>query len=336
MLNWCPGASESAIVTLSVGSRPFVGLTRPFMQAYAERIGAAFHVVDNRDHEALQLPTSIASTVREKAQRFLKLPLLEHFLERYARVLFIDDDVLISPAAPDLFAAVPCDAVGATVERHKPAGWHAMHWTSACELYGMTGADCQPKRWRMWNSGVVLLSRKAHAPLLAAGWTRDAHRLSCRVLCDQLYLNALFQREGARVLDLGAAFNFVGSELRRALVVDASTKEPAAALERRRAAVGEACVLHLTRKVPKLYTADWVARRSLWRSSGILRCARNETRPSVRGDAQRRRALLGRLPKPLPAGKYDIGSVLCQGQPQPCRLQPWVAAFKHEPFGLRR
>jgi hypothetical protein len=26
----------------------------------------------------------------------------------------------------------------------------------------------------------------------------------------------------------------------------------------------------------------------------------------------------------MPAGKYDIGTVLCQGQPSTCRLQPWV------------
>jgi lipopolysaccharide biosynthesis glycosyltransferase len=218
----CPGgAAASAVVTLSIGSRPFVGITLPFMKAYAERIGAAFHVVNQREHEALQhqtAGTAYSSSTSSAASRFLKLPLLEYFLKRYERILFLDDDILVSANMPDLFAAVPCDAIGATVERHKPVGWHATQWTSACDLYGMNHA-CEPKRWQIWNSGVMLLSRAVHAPLLAAGWKRDAHRLSCRVLCDQLYLNALFKRAGARVCDLGAAFNFVGSELRRALVV---------------------------------------------------------------------------------------------------------------------
>lgn len=328
----CPGgavvsAVASAVVTLSIGSRPFVGITLPFMKAYAERIGAAFHVVNQREHEALQTAgTAYSSSTSSAASRFLKLPLLEYFLKRYERILFLDDDILVSANMPDLFAAVPCDAIGATVERHKPVGWHATQWTSACDLYDMNHA-CEPKRWQIWNSGVMLLSRAVHAPLLAAGWKRDAHRLSCRVLCDQLYLNALFKRAGARVCDLGAAFNFVGSELRRALVVGGGSEAAGVAIGRRRAAVSAACMLHLTRKVPKLYTADWVARRSLSRSADVLQCDANAShaRRSTHETGRRRRALLTSLPKPMPAGKYDIGTVLCQGQPSTCRLQPWVA-----------
>ncbi len=323
----CPGAAASAVVTLSIGSRPFVTLTLPFMKAYADRIGAAFHIVNRREHEALQ--TSGAATFRtasSSASRFLKLPLLEYFLRRYERVLFLDDDVLVSAMMPDLFAAVPCDAVGATIERHKPAGWHATHWTSACELYGMS-RGCEPKRWRIWNSGVMLLSRAVHAPLLSAGWKRDAHRLSCRVLCDQLYLNALFKRAGARVLDLGAAFNFVGSELRRALVVGGGSGPAGAAIDRWRMAVRAACMLHLTRKVPKLYTADWVARRSLSRAADVLQCDGNASHAhsSSPNKAWQRGGLVAKLPKSMAAKKYDIGTVLCEGQPSPCQLQPWVA-----------
>ena len=32
-------------------------------------------------------------------------------------VLYLDDDVLLGPAMPDLFARVPCDALGATPVR---------------------------------------------------------------------------------------------------------------------------------------------------------------------------------------------------------------------------
>jgi hypothetical protein len=37
----------------------------------------------------------------------------------------------------------------------------------------------------------------------------------CRVLCDQLFLNAAARRERLCVRELGPAFNYVGSELRR-------------------------------------------------------------------------------------------------------------------------
>ena len=95
------------------------------------------------------------------------------------------------------------------VERHKPQTWHAMHWRAACELYGLK--PCEPKRWWLYNSGLLVLSQR-HRPLVA-GW--EAHTLVCRVLCDQLYLNAAAQRARLCIRELGAAFNYVGSELRR-------------------------------------------------------------------------------------------------------------------------
>ena len=245
--------APNAVVTLSLGNRPFVQHTRPLMAAYAARIGADFHCVESKEHASLRSARQIANG--SAALRFLKLPLLSHFLKRYSRVLYMDDDVLIGPAMPDLFARVPPSSLGATVEVHKPQNWHAMHWRNACELYGVQ--NCDPKRWKLFNSGMMLLSREAHGDLLSRGWRDDAPRLQCRVLCDQLYLNALMRRAAAPLVDVGMAFNYVGSELRRALVVSGDGSPLHA--EPRRAALRDACALHLTRKVPKLYTVDWVA-----------------------------------------------------------------------------
>jgi hypothetical protein len=313
-------------VTLSLGSRPFVQHTRPLMAAYAARIGAAFHCVDSKEHVALRAE---ASAKDAGAMRFLKVPVLAHFLQQYARVLYLDDDVLVGPAMPDLFALVPIWKLGATVERHKPQAWHTMHWRNACSLYGVP--DCAARRWQLFNSGVMLLSNRTHGAMLRRGWRADRPRLQCRILCDQLYLNALLKRDGGDALhDLGAAFNYVGSELRRALVTTggataASAPASRAQAARRRVGLRDACMLHLTRKVPKLYTADWVARRALSADADVLQCARNASwQPSAAAAEERRRSLLARLPKPLPAGKYAIGAVLCQGETPPCALQPWV------------
>ena len=186
--------ADRAVVTISLGSRPFVQLTLPLMAAYAEKIGAHFHVVKSRDHEALSdgvklLTGPLASS---QASRFLKLPLLSHFLSRYRRLLYLDDDIVISPAMPDLFRAVPSSHTGAMIERHKPQAWHSMHWSSACEFYPVPG--CAPQRWHLFNSGMMLLSRETHGSALRHGWAADVGRLKCRVLCDQLYLNALMTR----------------------------------------------------------------------------------------------------------------------------------------------
>ena len=260
--------------------------------------------------------------------RFLKLPLLAHFLARYSRVLYLDDDVLIGPSMPNLFALVPATALGATVEEHKPQAWHSMHWRNACELYGVT--PCVSKKWKLFNSGVMLLSSAAHGQMIRDGWRLDAPKLQCRVLCDQLYLNALLRRSSRSLLDLGPSFNYVGSELRRALVstgaAPASHGAGTALVAKRRASLRDACALHLTRKVPKLYTVDWVARRALRRKhADVLQCSSNASWPSRREEReQRKRSMLTKLPKPLPPGKYEIGKVLCQGEEGPCSLQPWV------------
>ena len=74
---------------------------------------------------------------------------------RLAQACEFDDDTLVGPRTPDLFAAVPCGELGAVVERHKPQTWHAMHWRTACELYGLP--DCEPKTKWLFNSGHELL-----------------------------------------------------------------------------------------------------------------------------------------------------------------------------------
>ena len=135
------------------------------------------------------------------------------------------------------------------------------------------GVDsCAPNAWSLFNSGLMLLSQSTHAPLVA-GWTR--WQLTCRVLCDQLFFNAA-PRARLRALPTSARTNYVGSELRRALVRAGDGRPAAADAARRRAALRDACVLHLTRKVPKLYLrTGW----STVRLRGVTSYGARETQP---------------------------------------------------------
>ena len=63
-------------------------------------------MVDSPQHPALAAYN--ASAQAGGSSHFVKLPMLRHFLAVYDQVLFIDDDVLLSPFAPDLFAQVDC------------------------------------------------------------------------------------------------------------------------------------------------------------------------------------------------------------------------------------
>jgi len=148
------------------------------------------------------------SPLSKRALAIHCVPMLAHASE----VLFFDDDVVVSPRMADIFEAVEPALIGAVFERHKPQGWHSMHWRTACAIYNVS--SCKPKSSLLFNSGVMLLSRQ-HLPLLARWQERQ---LECRVLCDQLFFNAVAAQRGIAVSDLGASFNFVGSEVRRAVV----------------------------------------------------------------------------------------------------------------------
>lgn len=309
----CVAASRQAVVALSLSERrrSFTALTLPTIVAFAAKVGAAYHLVASLSHPSLAPHQGSAAL----NPRFLKLPVLEYFLARYSRVLYVDDDVIFSPGTPDLFALVPCAALGVVVEHHQPPGWHALHLRNACALYG----SCEPPRGgsksEIWNSGLLLLTAAPHA----ASFSRwRAANLTCRVLCDQLYLNAVSLRDQLPLTDLGPSFNYVGSELRRAMTAPIGRERGPEELARRRAGLRAACVLHLTRKVPKPVTAHWLIRRSLV-ARDVLQCEVAHARwPEARGWRDR---LLVALPPP-PPGK--LAAQLCGGKGEPCELQAWV------------
>ena len=146
-----PSVSIAPDMTLSIGERPFTRITGPLLELFAAKVGASLHVVDSVTH-----PSLASHHARlKRTTRFLKLPLLSYYLERYEHVLYLDDDIVLSPATADLFALTPCGMLGAVVKRHKPQAWHAMHWRTACELYGLP--DCEPKTKWLFNSGPELL-----------------------------------------------------------------------------------------------------------------------------------------------------------------------------------
>ena len=191
-----PIASENAVLTLSLGHRPFVTYTRPLMAAYAERVGADFHCVDSREHPALDTKggswpsvravplganitiDSLRSRLRQQVGNAFPQIAAPRTLWRATRST--STAAFIGPSMPNLFALVPATALRATVEEHKPQAWHSMHWRNACELYGVT--PCVSKKWKLFNGG-ALLSSAAHGQMIrtAGGWTRRSCSAACCV-----------------------------------------------------------------------------------------------------------------------------------------------------------
>ena len=236
----------------------------------------------------------------------------------------MDDDVLIGPAMPDLFARVPPSSLGATVEVHKPQNWHAMHWRNACELYGVQSVRRQAVEAFQFGDDAAV-TRGAWRPVEPRLARRRAAAAVPRAVRSALPQRADAAR-GRPLVDVGMAFNYVGSELRRALVVSGDGSPLHA--EPRRAALRDACALHLTRKTCPSSTRSIGSRGACCarRNADVLQCGGNAGwPPSSSAVDERKKALLARLPRPLPEGKYEIGQVLCQGEKAPCRLQDWVS-----------
>jgi hypothetical protein len=169
---------------------------------------------------------------------------------------------------PDLFAQVDCRKVGAVVESSHVQGWHTMHAKAFCEIYDLKRDRkvwkqvCESqavKRQRIFNSGVMLLS-KAHRPLIDR-WEREP--LRCKILCDQLYLNAMLRRHGVCLDDLGTAFNLPGTQMRKMLTSTAAQREEGTHLQLRDSAISDACVAHLTVLPSKSVSAAYLLKRSL-------------------------------------------------------------------------
>jgi len=250
--------------------------------------------------------------------------MLHWFLRHFQQVLFLDDDVLISPYAPDLFSQVPCQKIGAVVEAYHAQGWHTMHARSLCDIYGLgktLPTSCSAsaiKQQRIFNSGVMLLS-EAHLPLFE-GWEQE--RLECRILCDQLYLNAMLRKHDVCLEDLGTAFNLPGTQVRKLLVTNKEQRDTAAeALDIRHSPVADACVIHLTVLPAKHYTSHYLLKRAV-ESDDVLRCAGGAQGSEVRAVAQ---TMLGQLP----AFKYAIQEIWCKGLREGCELIPPVTRSRN-------
>jgi len=313
----CPLAGGRVVVTLSIGKRSHFAVTRWPMEAYAKRVGADFAVVDSQEHAALS--SWNATLLAGANSHFMKLPVLQWFLSRYQQLLFMDDDVLVSPFASDLFYAVPCDRVGAVYEGYHKQGWHTMHGRAFCALYHLEASlpsVCLPeavKRARIFNSGVMVLS-SVHQRLLD-GW--DRRRLECKILCDQLYMNAMVRQQNVCVSNLGDAYNLPGSEVRRLLATSATEISAAKAIPSLNGtAVADSCFLHLTVLPNKPYTSHYLLRRALL-SGDVMNCTHSAGRMNT-FSAVNRAAMLQQLPD----FSYDIEKIWCKGRKQGCQLVP--------------
>ena len=178
-----------AIVTVANGTKfvEILKLTRPYMQAYADRCNADLIDLDNDTEDWGPM---------EKFRVW-------HFAKEYDEVLFVDADCLIKPNAPNIF-----EQYTETICAHDD--WSRLYKTEWLErerktVGDKTGIDIQNTS-QCLNSGVVL-SRKAACDI----WIRPALDIGTTHCAEQIWLEHQIDNavsSGATLGKLDARWNW--------------------------------------------------------------------------------------------------------------------------------
>jgi len=181
---------QRAIVTVANGTEfvEILKLTRPAMQAYADRVGADLIDLDNDTEDWGPL---------EKFRTF-------HFARQYEQTLFIDADCIITEKCPDFFELY----AGADIVAHDD--WSFLFKTDWLERERNTVAQRSglaiEHTAQCLNSGVVLVRQSA-----ADIWNRPLVDIGTSHCAEQIYLehqiaNAIFS--GATFANLDSKANW--------------------------------------------------------------------------------------------------------------------------------
>ncbi len=139
-----------ALVTLGIGCEDWLRLSEPTFKAYAARHGYELIV--------LREPVIRHRLQRRKARVNLHLEKFQigPLLEGYARIVYVDADVLLTPHCPDLCELVPPHCLGVVED---PAG--SLMWKRHAEMDAMQRRFGRIPEWdrRYFNAGVLVLSR---------------------------------------------------------------------------------------------------------------------------------------------------------------------------------
>jgi hypothetical protein len=172
---------QRAIVTVANGPEfvEILKLTRPFMQAYADRVGADLIDLDNDTEDWGPM---------EKFRTF-------HFATQYQQTLFVDADAIITDHCPDLFELY----LDVDIAAHDD--WSFLFKTSWLERERKTVADKSglaiENTSQCINSGIVLVNQSA-----ADIWNHPRVDIGRSHCAEQIYV----EHQIANAISSGATF----------------------------------------------------------------------------------------------------------------------------------
>ena len=193
----------NAIVTLTIGDSPLWAYTLPSMAAACARHGWGFEQIETRTVNVTRFRHPVWNIAFEKFHAL-------DYLDQYDRIIILDSDAMMSPTCPDIFAAVPEDAIGCVMEDV------GRHLTNRREWIATIKAQALDARLEDWhegylNSGMVALSR-CHREAMTLDMDDIATLEVSRPagFPSQNVTNYLARRSGFPIYDLGYKWNHMG------------------------------------------------------------------------------------------------------------------------------
>lgn len=211
---------KKALVTLCLGDRlreTFRGAFLPTWKVYCQQHGLELVVLDR--------PLDESPRARDRSPAWQKC--LVHRapeLRDVERIAWVDADVMIAPTAPDIFAAVPVDRIGAvddhatpSAEEHRLVTERAYNlWTArgipfhrtgnAREWYAVRGIDADFPQ--VVQTGVFVYAPRRHADILERAY-RDYGNLGDNALNHEMGPLSYEMIKAGRMHWLPAKFNMM-------------------------------------------------------------------------------------------------------------------------------
>lgn len=195
---------KNCILTCSIGDRPFFKFCKKSIEIYAKKVNADFIIADDID-----LPDNLNNIKigRNNNKAYLKkIIFIRMYLEKYERVLWIDDTCIINPKCPNLFELVPKDYVAAPSETFQLYSGYRLAATTLKELPNGKYKNIKLTSNDALNTGIFLYNQDIKK-YLSDEFIFKYSELFSSVWTDQLFILVILQFYSIKKFTLDGNFN---------------------------------------------------------------------------------------------------------------------------------
>lgn len=187
---------KTAIITISIGNRPWFKRVKKLMIIYCKKYNHDFIVING------QFSGDINARIKKLE--------VGNYLEKYDRILYLDDTVIINPLTPNIFDIVPKEYLGVVLE-NAPYFDKYQNLIDSLKYYDISLNGINRDNYMWFNSGVILAS-KCHRNLFNKP-NKSIIKIGNYV--DQSFFNANRYKYNISLMNLGLRYNYMGTRLSR-------------------------------------------------------------------------------------------------------------------------